>query len=100
MMMAAVFGLPAEMSLPPTEEKFERLLESTAVGMEPFLFLDDVGKMVRSNALNKFITASKHGGTRLYTQQTFSVPNVCQVFITGNDLPIEANAKRRTMWLC
>jgi hypothetical protein len=98
MMMSPVYGMPPEMSLPPTEEKFERLLESTALGMEPFLFLDDVGRMIRSNALNKFITASKHGGTRLYTQQTFSIDNVTQVFVTGNDLPIEANVKRRVIW--
>lgn len=98
MMMALVYGLPAEMTLPPNEEKFERLLESTALGMEPFLFLDDVGKMMRSNALNKFVTASVHGGTRLYTQQTFEAPNVTQVFVTGNDLPIEANLKRRVIW--
>lgn len=98
LMMAMVFGLPPEMSLPATDEKFERLLESVALGMEPVLFLDDVGKMIRSNALNKFVTASKHGGTRLYTQESFSVPAVTQVFVTGNDLPIEENVKRRVMW--
>lgn len=98
LMMAPVYGLPPEMTLPPNEEKLERLLESTALGMEPFLFLDDVGKMMRSNALNKFVTASVHGGTRLYTQQTFAVPNVTQVFVTGNDLPIEANLRRRVIW--
>jgi hypothetical protein len=98
MMMTPVYGLPPEMSLPPTEEKLERLLESTALGMEPFLFLDDVGKQMRSNALNKFVTASVHGGTRLYTQQTFAVPNVTQVFVTGNDLPIEVNLRRRVIW--
>lgn len=98
MMMSPVYGLPPEMSLPPTEEKFERLLESAALGMDPFLFLDDVGKMMRSTALNKFVTASVHGGTRLYTQQTFAVPNVTQVFVTGNDLPIEANLRRRVIW--
>lgn len=98
MMMTPVYGLPPEMTLPPTDEKFERLLESTALGMEPFLFLDDVDKYMRSNALNKFVTASVHGGTRLYTQQTFAVPNVTQVFATGNDLPIDANLRRRVIW--
>lgn len=98
LMMAPVYGLPPEMTLPPTEEKFERLLEATALGMEPFLFLDDVGRMMRSNSLNKFVTASVHGGTRLYTQQTFAVPNVTQVFVTGNDLPIEGNLRRRVIW--
>ena len=98
MTIAPVYGLPPEMSLPPTEEKFERLLESVALGMRPVLFLDDVGRMIKSNALNKFITAANHGGTKLYTQEDFSVPNVTQVSVTGNDLPIEENVKRRVMF--
>lgn len=98
LMVAPVHGLPAEQELPRAEEKFSRLLDSVALGMKPILYLDDVGGMIRSHALNKFVTASVHGGTRMYTQDTFEVPQVTQVFASGIDLGVDENVKRRVLW--
>lgn len=97
LMMAPVFGLPPEDDLPGVESEFKRLLESTMLGFEPYLFLDDVGKKLQSHALNRFVTASVHSGTKLYKKAKFKVPNVTQVFASGLDLKFDHNIARRAM---
>lgn len=84
------FGLATAAKLPKgkqgiNEERFETLLDSKAMSMADILWLDDVPANIWSHSLNAFITAPGHD-VRPFgkNDEIISVPNVTQVFMTGN----------------
>lgn len=81
-----VFGLMAANDMPEDDDDLAKELASAAQDLTPFLFLDDIGTMLRSVKLNRFITAPRHAGRILGSKNRFDVPSVTQIFATGNDV--------------
>ncbi len=81
-----VFGLTAANDMPKNDDELAKELASAAQALTPFLFLDDIGSMLRSTKLNRFITSPRHAGRILGTKDRFDVPAVTQIFATGNDV--------------
>lgn len=98
MALSHVWGFIASTGAPKDEEKMEVKLETIAQSMQPWAIFDDIGGSLRSNALNRFLTAPMHGGRRFHSNdQFFKVPNVTQVFVTANDLPTSDDLDRRAL---
>lgn len=95
--MITVFGQAASTDLPSRTEELEKTLATKAFTMAPYLFFDDVGIGVFSNALNRFVTATVHTGRLLGGNKEFSADNVTQVFITGNALKASPDLMRRSL---
>ena len=97
MALSAVFGVPEDKGLPKSEDELRKELDAFAMARRPYLFLDDVGGHLRSHLLNRFITSPMHTGRKMGTGDLFTVPNVTQVFITGNGLTLSPDLARRCL---
>ena len=94
--LAPVYGAPAESGKPETEAELEKVLDSAAIARKPFLVLDDC-KSIHSQALNRFVTSPVHECRLMHSQRMATVPKVTQVFATGNGLTISADLDRRAL---
>lgn len=98
MALSAVFGHVTGTVKPRDEEKFGVLLETVAQTFSPYLFLDDIANGIFSNSLNSFLTRSYHGGRKFHkNDEMFHVPNVTQVYATGNGIELTPDLQRRTL---
>jgi hypothetical protein len=97
MVMAPVHGLPGEGDLPEDKQELLKLLQTAAINRRPYMLLDDIGKFLKSSALNRFITASVHEGRIMGGQQQFREANRTQVCVTGNNLEITVDLSRRSV---
>lgn len=97
MALSPVFGACSTSDLPTSKEELRKALDSAAEAYLPFLWFDDIGGGIFSNALNRFITASSHSGRHLGSSERFEVPNVCQVFATGNGIRLTPDLARRSL---
>jgi hypothetical protein len=95
MVMSPVHGLPGEGDLPEDKQELLKVLQAAAINRRPYMILDDIGKFLRSTALNRFITAAVHEGRIMGGQQQFREPNVTQVCVTGNNLEVTVDLSRR-----
>lgn len=96
MVLAPVYGYVSSTTAPKDQEKMDVKLETIARAMLPYVAFDDIGGSLRSNALNKFISATRHSG-RCYNSNSefFDVPQVTQIFATANELPTSEDLGRR-----
>lgn len=93
-----VFGNAPATGTPKDEEKMEVKLETIAQSKQAFAFFDDIGRGLRSNALNRFTSEAWHTGRKFHSNSAmFSVPNVTQVLITANDLKTSEDLGRRAL---
>ena len=99
MALAPVFGSVFSDDLPPTKEELKKVLDAKAQALAPYLWFDDLEKWFFSTALNRFITAPGHSGRVLGSKDTFEVPNVTQVFATGNFVNTSADLQRRAVFV-
>lgn len=98
MPLLPVFGEAASTDLPERREEVEKTLATKANTLAPYIFFDDVGGGVFSNALNRFATASMHTGRVMGgNREEYRVPNVSQVFITGNNIKLTSDLMRRAI---
>ena len=97
MILAAVHGLATEADLPEDKAELMKLLQSAAIEGSPYLLFDDIGVFLKSPALNRFITASYHGGRIMHRQGQFRAPNVTQLLATGNLLDLSVDLVRRSV---
>jgi hypothetical protein len=98
MCLMAVYGHASAGKTPKDETEMDKELETAARVFAPYLFLDDIGGGLFSSPLNRFITASSHAGRAMGgNSEMFRVPNVTQVFATGNDIKISADLMRRSL---
>jgi hypothetical protein len=95
--LAPVFGMPYESDLPTNDDEMGKVLSTEAMNFSPYVFFDDIGRGLYSNKLNRFITAAGHTGRIMGGQQKFQVPNVSQVFATGNWVRLSPDLQRRTL---
>jgi hypothetical protein len=97
MVMAPVHGLPGEGDLPEDKQELLKVLQTAAINRRPYMLLDDIGKFLKSSALNRFITASVHEGRIMGGQNQFREANRTQVCVTGNNLEITVDLSRRSV---
>ena len=98
MSLMPVYGHASAGKTPKDETEMDKELETQARTMAPYLFLDDIGGGLFSGPLNRFITASSHAGRCMGgNSEIFRMPNVTQVFSTGNDIKISADLMRRSL---
>ncbi len=98
MALMPVYGHASTTKTPKDDAEMDKTLETVAHTLQPYLFFDDVGHGLFSSPLNRFVTSSSHtarvmGGN----SHQFRVPNVTQVFATGNDLKVSRDLMRRSL---
>jgi hypothetical protein len=98
MTLMPVFGHASAGKMCKDDEAMDKELETAARVFAPYLFLDDIGGGIFSTPLNRFITASSHAGRCMGgNSEMFRVPNVTQVFVTGNDIKVSGDLMRRAL---
>ena len=85
----------------PTEyaenDEFKKALDTRSRGNLPYLFLDDVGGLVKSNNLNRWITSPTWSGRIMHHQVEFSVVNQSLTLLTGNQATLSDDLTRRSL---
>lgn len=98
MALAPVFGEVATTTKPRDDEKFSVVLDTVAQSFSPYMFIDDIGGGIFSNALNRFLTSARHTGRLFHSNsEMFLVPAVTQVFTTGNGIELTPDLQRRAL---
>lgn len=93
-----VFGAGNSTKTPKDDADMDKELETAAQCRAPYMFFDDIGHGIFSNPLNRFITSPGHTGRVMGGNSAqFRVPNVTQVFATGNALKISDDLARRSL---
>ena len=98
MAVGHVFGEVANEDYPggrAGQDELKKILDVAAIDQAPLLWFDDVPEFVHSNALNRFVTASRHKPRILGKSEKLDVPNVTQVVLTGNHLRVTRDLIRR-----
>lgn len=97
MMVAPVWGYCATTKVPKDEKDMSDELDTAAINARPYLFFDDIGGGLFSNALNQFITSGSRQGRIKGGNAEFRELVVTQVFATGNDIPVSEDLVRRSL---
>lgn len=97
MALSSVFGFASTSDCPKDAAEMEKLLGAMAQSFAPYVWFDDLGRGLFSNALNRFITASRHRGRIMGGKEVYDVENVSQVFATGNDVETTRDLMRRSL---
>jgi hypothetical protein len=84
-------------AMPRNEEEMRKLLHATAMEGRAVVFLDNVTGRLASPNLEGFITSSTYTGRVLNHSKTVVCSKNTVVFITGNELTLNADMTRRTM---
>ena len=93
--IAPVFGDVAATNNPESKEEMNKLLDTTAQALRPYLLLDDAPSFVASGGLNSFLTRRRHSGRIMGGSTEFDEPNVTAVLLTGNNIELTADLVRR-----
>ena len=78
-----------------SEAEMEKRLFATAKAGERFLVLDNMEKNLKSASLEMFITSSTYSGRVLGTSRNETIPKKTATFITGNNLVVSPDMRRR-----
>jgi hypothetical protein len=73
----------------------EKRLFATVRAGERFLVLDNMEKNVKSASLEMFLTSSTYSGRVLGTSRNEAIPKKTATFITGNNLVVSPDMRRR-----
>lgn len=92
-----VFGVLPTMPPPTSEADMTKLLLAGARNRSRVLLLDNVDQLLQSRALESYITATHYSGRLLGQTQQVTYPKKTAVFITGNQLLMRADLRRRTL---
>jgi len=80
-----------------SEAEMEKRLFATARAKERFLVLDNMKVPIVSQSLESFITSSTYKGRVLGTSTTEAIPKKVAAFITGNNLVVSPDIRRRSL---
>lgn len=97
MMVSVVTGQLAATTFPTKSErgKLKEMLNSAALGADPYLFFDNCTGLVEDGELAAFIQAGQWTDRRMRTQSKFVVENVTTVYLTGVDFQVGADMAQR-----
>lgn len=100
MALAPVFGTVAPSALSRDENELDKRLTTWTQEGKKYLFFDNVkGGRVSSAALELFLTSPEWEGRTLSKNETGGGKNQALVILTGNDVTLSTDLKRRTL-LC
>jgi len=103
MALSAVEGIGAATDFPLSsrgaidEGKISEILAMTARNREASLWFDDSPPWIKSNSLNKFVTAARQKGRTLGKSTGYDEEAVTQVYITGNMIEVTTDLMRRSL---
>jgi hypothetical protein len=95
--LAPVTGEVANTSPVSTEAEMEKRLFATARAGERFLVLDNMKLPIDSGSLEMFVTSSVYKGRVLGTSKNEAIPKKTATFITGNNLVVSPDMRRRSL---
>ena len=96
-MTAPVLGEISFNARPSSDDEMRKLITSIVVAASLSLVFDNVSGVLKSPALEAFLTSTKWRDRRLGSNEMISAPNLATVFITCNGLTISPDMNRRSL---
>lgn len=93
--LMAVYGEVETTDRPESKKDLADLLDTWACEGKDYLFLDDVEGLIRSNAMNSFMTAGTRAGRVKGFTASFKGRITTQLFLTGNSVNVTPDLARR-----
>lgn len=78
-------------------DEFRKELDSWALKGMPYCFIDDVGGLIKSNLLNKWLTFPTWSGRVMHSKKLFSIYNRLITLLTGNQATLSPDLARRAL---
>lgn len=97
MALAPVFGPVAIEGFPKDETERHKQLTTLAAEARAYAFYDNVKGHLSSAMLEGFLTSPQWTGRILGHSATITAPNLATVFVSGNQLSLSADLKRRCL---
>jgi len=95
--LAPVFGPVSVEGFPKSEEERGKQLTTLVAEARPYAFFDNVKGFLSSAELEGFLTTPQRTGRILGQSATVTAPNTAAIFISGNQLTLSADLKRRVL---
>ncbi len=92
-----IFGAVKTKSLPKDDAELRKMLATAAFQNKPYLFLDNLEGMLRSPALDAFMTSSTYSDRVFQAQVDMDAEKQTVVIITGNNLALSTDIANRTL---
>lgn len=96
MCIYAIYGCADPLTYSEGDE-FEKRLDTQALTGLAYTFIDDVSGLVKSNALNKWLTSPTWAGRLMHSQRKFSVLNQPLTLLTANQATLSDDLGRRSL---
>lgn len=90
---------PAVMSEPRGDEEMRKRITSVLLDGMPMVVLDNVKRVLRSEALAVVLTSTTWGDRALGRNESLRLPVRNIWAVTGNNLQLDVDLARRTIWL-
>lgn len=78
-------------------DEFRKELDSWALKGMPYCMIDDVGGLIKSNLLNKWLTFPTWSGRVMHSKRLFSTLNRAITLLTGNQATLSPDLSRRSL---
>lgn len=92
-----IFGPAKATPKPDNEDDFRKRLTTAAQMAAPYLFVDDLDGMLRSQSLNAFMTAPTWTDRKMGSHEELVAAKETVVIITGNNLSLSPDIANRTL---
>jgi hypothetical protein len=93
-------GLPPAMdSLPRKEEEVSKNILAILLKGNPVVVLDNATGRIESETFNRALTSETFAGRILKESRTAEIENRATWFMTGNNVDVEGDIARRTVWI-
>jgi hypothetical protein len=78
-------------------DEFEKKLDTQALTLLSYTFLDDVSGLVKSNALNRWLTSPTWAGRIMHSQRKFTILNQTLTLLSANQATLSPDLSRRSL---
>lgn len=78
-------------------DEFEKKLDTQALTLLSYTFLDDVSGLVKSNALNRWLTSPTWAGRIMHSQRKFTILNQTLTLLSANQATLSPDLARRSL---
>jgi hypothetical protein len=97
--VAPVSGSARTTTLPRREEELHKLLDTKIRAKAGSLVVDNLRGLVASPSLESLVTSSEWEGRVLGASEEFVAPNSMTIFLTGNQLTVNEDMFRRSLFV-
>lgn len=94
--LAPVHGDIDTINFNTDENELRKLLNTRLLDSSPYAFLDDIPSLI-SSTVNRYVTSTRITDRIMGRQESFTVENRMQFFITGNQLKTSKDVERRSL---